>query len=399
MTVKTDQPLACVLGTMDLVRPLARAGVPCVAVAPHESPVHYSRSVVAEVEWVDPWTGADTLVERLLRFAATCREPPVLFYEGDGDLLFLARQHERLAQGLRFVLAEPSLAEDLVDKARFAALADRLSLPVPASRVLAPLPAQAPDLDLAFPVIAKPLTRRDFTRWADRSAWAKARRVDSPEELRRLWPTFREIGLDLLVQELVPGPETLIESHHAYVDAGGHVVAEFTGRKIRTRPPEYGFSTAVEVTDDPELAAIGRDVLGRLGLKGVAKLDFKRAPDGGLRLLEVNARFNLWHHPGALAGVNLPALAYADLTGRPRPAVGAVRPGVRWVHHLQDGLAAREEGVPLRRWLPWALASEAKSTFARDDPMPFVRGVVWNGVRRRAQALARRVREPSSSDA
>ena len=396
MTVTTDQPLACVIGSMDLIRPLALAGVTCAAVAEPESPVRYSRSVVSVIDWADPWTHGGLLVERLLRFAATCAEPPVLFYEGDGELLFVSRERQRLADGLRFLLPEPSLLEGLVDKARFAALAERLSLPVPASRVLSPLPEAAPELDLSFPVIAKPLTRRDFSRWADQTAWAKARRLDSPHELREAWPAFRDIGLDLIVQELVPGPETLIESHHAYVDATGHVVAEFTGRKIRTRPPEYGFSTSVEVTDEPEVAAVGRDVLARLGLTGVAKLDFKRAPDGRLRLLEVNARFNLWHHAGALAGVNLPALAYADLTGRPRPAVGAARPGVRWVHHVKDAPAAREGGVPLWRWVPWALATEAKSTFARDDPMPFVRGVAWNGVRRRAQRLARRLRGRSS---
>src|SRR5215470_19812901 len=40
-------------------------------------------------------------------------------------------------------------------------------------------------------------------------------------------------------------------------------------------------------------------------LTGVAKPDFKRAPDGRLLLLEINPRFNLWHHLGAVAGVNL----------------------------------------------------------------------------------------------
>ena len=43
----------------------------------------------------------------------------------------------------------------------------------------------------------------------------------------------------------------------------------------------------------------------RLGLKGLVKLDFKRADDETLHLLEVNPRFSLWHHLGAVAGVNL----------------------------------------------------------------------------------------------
>jgi D-aspartate ligase len=49
-------------------------------------------------------------------------------------------------------------------------------------------------------------------------------------------------------------------------------------------------------------------VLARLGVRGVAKLDIKRDDRGRLHLLEINPRSNLWHDPGAVAGVNLPAM-------------------------------------------------------------------------------------------
>jgi len=51
--------------------------------------------------------------------------------------------------------------------------------------------------------------------------------------------------LDLLVQEAVPGPESLVESYHVYVDEQGGIAGEFTGRKLRTYPRSCGFSTAV----------------------------------------------------------------------------------------------------------------------------------------------------------
>ena len=110
-----------------------------------------------------------------------------------------------------------------------------------------------------------------------------------------------------------------------------------------------------------------------LALSGVAKLDFKRDPRGNLRLLEINPRFNLWHHAGAVAGVNIPALVYADLVGMPRPLVTHAKAGVRWCRMWKDFPAARASGVPLTAWLPWALGSEAKSTLSWDDPMPFLR--------------------------
>ena len=377
------QPLACVLGSMDLVRPLGLAGIRCAAVAPPHAPARYSRFTDAVVEWVDPWTHAEELVERLLEFGSAQPERPVLFYEEDRDLLLVSRQRERLRGAFRFVVARAELVEDLVDKARFRALAERLDLPVPRALELQPARATPGEVDLRFPLIVKPLTRRGFERWQPLARAGKAMHVETPDALVALWPRLAEADVPVLAQEAVPGPETRVESYHAYVDESGETVAEFTGRKLRTRPREYGFSTALAITSAPEVLELGRALVTRLELTGVAKLDFKRAPDGRLHLLEVNPRFNLWHHPAALAGVNLPALVYDDLTGRPRRTTNSARAGVQWCYHLHDALAARENGVPLRRWLPWALRADAKSDLAWDDPLPFIRGVVWPQLRRR----------------
>jgi D-aspartate ligase len=360
---------------MDLVRPLGLAGIGCAPVARPGQITRYSRFARAVVEWADPSTNPQVLLERLMRFGASEPEQPALFYEGDWDLLLVSRSRERLGAAFRFVVADAQLVEDLVDKDRFRRLADRVGLPVPESRRVSPGQADPGDLGLSFPVIVKPVTRQ-MARWQPIAGRAKALRADTPRALSALLPRFAPGNFKLVVQELVPGPETHLESYHAYVDERGEVVGEFTGRKIRTYPAAYGFSTAVETTHAPDVGRLGREVVGRLGLRGVAKLDFKRDPARGLRLLEVNPRFNLWHHPGALAGVNLPALVYRDLMGLPRGPARRARPGTRWVHHHHDARAAWQAGIGLRRWLRWALSAEAKSAIAMDDPMPMMRGAL-----------------------
>ncbi len=381
-------PAACVMGNTDLVRTLAPFGVPCVAVAAAGAPVRYSRFTKAVVDWPSDGRDPEHFVERLVRFGQRQPEPPVLFYETDEYLLFVSRYRERLGSAFRFVIDDAARVEDMVDKARFHDLAARLGLPVPTTRVLSPSAGSAvPTTDLVFPLIVKPLTRADG-RWAEVERLGKVVRVDTPAQLRAMWPRLAAVGQDFLVQEVIPGPETKVESYHVYVDDRGQVAGEFTGRKIRTRPVEYGHSTALEITDTEDVATLGRALVERLGLRGVAKLDFKRAPDGRLRLLEVNPRFNIWHYPGALAGVNLPGLVWADLTGRPRPRVTRARPGVCWCHPW-DVAAARDWGVPLTRWLPWALRCEAKSVFNWDDPMPLIRHGAWR-IGRRVSPRARR---------
>ena len=383
-------PLACVVGDMDLVRPLGLAGIRCAVVADAGDPTRFSRHTAAAIDWIESWTAPEQLVDRLVAFGSRQRDAPILFYEWDSELLMVSRYRDRLARAFRFVVADAELVEDLVDKARFEALARRLPLPVPRGCRVDPAHGPPPVLDLRFPLVVKPVTRDRLDLWVPLSEWGKALRVESADELRRLWPRLASTGLEVVVQEEIEGPETEVESYHVYVDAEGAIAGEFTGRKIRTRPPAYGFTTALEITDAGDVYELGRELTRRLGLAGVAKFDFKRDARGELHLLEVNPRFNLWHHPGAKAGVNLPALVYADLTGRPRPPQRKARAGVRWCYHLHDARRAREGGMSPVAWLRWARSCEAVSALAVDDPMPFVRGFAWPQTRSRVGARVNR---------
>lgn len=361
---------------MDLVRPLGLAGIRCAVVASEGSWLAHSRYTERILPFNTERGSEEELVEALERFGREQEQQPVLYFEEDAHLLMVSRHRDRLAAAFRFALPDAGFIEQLVDKGRFQVLAEELSLPVPRARRLHPTPdSGAPDLDLRYPLVIKPLTRRESWGAIER-AGGKAIRVDRPADLHALWPSLWPGGIDLLAQELIPGPETRIESYHVYVDGQGQVAGEFTGRKIRTYPADYGYSTALTVTDSrggaADVAALGRELSARIGLRGVAKFDFKRAPDGSLHLLEINPRFNLWHHLGAVAGVNLPALVYADLTGRARPRPAVARPGPCWCRIDKDRLAAREAGISTLSWLGWVARCEAKP-IAWDDPMPFLK--------------------------
>jgi predicted ATP-grasp superfamily ATP-dependent carboligase len=382
-----SDPLACVIGDMDLVRPLGKSGVRCAVVCDRRSPSRFSRFAAAWIEALDPSSQAEALVERLVDFGMAQDRPRILFYQSDGDLLLVSRYREQLGRAFRFVVPERSLVENLVDKARFRVLAETLDLPVPRSCRLDPASDAMPsEKGLEFPLIVKPLPTRTES-WS-RIEPGKALKVDGPEALATLWPRLAEAEIEVLAQELVPGPETRIESYHVYVDAQGAIQGEFTGAKIRTKPVEYGHTTALEITESPNDA--GRQLVERLRLRGVAKFDFKRTHAGDLRLLEINPRFSLWAHPGALAGTNIPALVYADLIGKARASEACA--GVTWCTPLQDLLAAQEWGVPLRRWAPWALRCDGKKNLAWDDPGPFAATVLSRRpalpIRRRSPTVA-----------
>ncbi len=361
--------MACVVGEIDILRALAVAGIPCAAVAHRGDSTRFSRATRARVDLPTPWT-LDQLVETLMAWGSAQPQRPVLFYDGDWHLVALSQHRELLSRAFRFVIPDHELVMDLVDKERFLALTARCELPVPRAAALAP--GEALGTEMNFPAVVKPLTREHDT-WKPLSL-QKAIQVDTPSQLQRLLDRIEPSGISVIVQEMVPGPETLIESYHAYIDAAGRTVGAFTGAKIRTFPLEHGYSTSLVTTAADDVDRLGRDILERIGFRnGVAKLDFKRHPaDGSLALLEINPRFNLWHYLGAKAGVNLAAAVYADLTGAARAPLGTARAGVRWCNLPSDLRAARAAGLPLRRWAPWALRCEAKHAIAWDDPLPFL---------------------------
>jgi predicted ATP-grasp superfamily ATP-dependent carboligase len=371
------------MGNTNLVRALGLAGISSTPVARADSPTAYSRFVDERVDWADNWGDGPGMLRNLLAFAERQPAPPVLFYQHDGDLVFVSRHRDELRPAFRFVIASRDRVDQLVDKTQFAVLATTRGLPVPPSVVVVPgFEREVPELPLEFPVILKPLTRRDLL-WRPLAGKAKALRVDSQRRLAELWPRLVEADIELVAQELIAGGEERIESYHVYVDERGEVAGEFTGRKIRTLPATYGETTALEITDEGDVREIGRHCVSELGLRGVAKLDFKRDPSGRLFLLEVNARFNLWHLPGAVAGVNLPALVYADLADLPRPPAGPARAGVTWSVPWFDLAAARRARTSLPRWLAWQARCDTRHVMALDDPMPFVRGMLMRRARNR----------------
>ena len=368
-----DQPApACVIGDADLARSLVLAGHRPALLAAPGTAARYSRYVTERIPFHSARSNGDELLRELISWSVTQPEPPVLYYDTDDLLLLISRNRELLSRHFRFLLPSEDVVEKLVDKLRFQKFAEEKGLDVPQAITVRPETATAePPGNIVFPAILKPLTH-SHPEWHKVAGTAKAIRLHDSRELLNYWKLFTEAKLPFVVQQLIEGDETRIESYHVYCDANAKVVAEFTGRKIRTNPSEYGDSTALETTDAPDVIAAGRAALRKIRIPGVAKFDFKRDSSGNLWLLEVNPRFTLWHHLGAVAGLNIPALVHADLSNRERPPIEKARAGVRWCKVWSDLPVAQNAGISKRDWLKWVMQCESKSAFALDDPFPII---------------------------
>ena len=370
------------LGGLNVVRALGLAGIPVViATQDRRAPSTASRFCKGVLD-LPPLAERDAVVDALIRAGRAYGTRLPLFYDNDDRLTLVQDCRAALAPHFALLLNEPALADALLEKSRFQALAERAGLPVP-RRI------EWPDIATERgPVLVKPRTR---TAWDNSSirlqlfGGAGKARVFADGREARDNALVAQLAEQLQFQEYIPGGDDAIWSFHGFAAPGGEVLASFVGRKIRTYPALTGDSSYLRLARDESLAALGRDIAARLGLAGIFKMDFKRRPDGSYALFEINTRFNLWHYLGAVNGVNLPKVAYQYLTGQ-RIEKSSFRVRYRWLCLREDWRARRQVGFV--RWLiSLAYLPKVYDIFAWRDPLPCVR--YWTA--RIRSALARRM--------
>jgi predicted ATP-grasp superfamily ATP-dependent carboligase len=131
------------------------------------------------------------------------------------------------------------------------------------------------------------------------------------------------------------------------------------------------------------LTAQTLQLLRFLRYQGLASLEFKyRAQDGRYYFIEMNPRLPWYNSLFIEAQVNLPYLAYLDLTGNQRSeAIGArQRDGVYWVSFKANLgwllLAPGRARVRLFEWLVSLVRARSYAWFDWRDPQPFLRATL-----------------------
>jgi predicted ATP-grasp superfamily ATP-dependent carboligase len=374
------RPPVVLLGGLNVLRALGLARIPAIVASPDpDATVLASRYCAAHLA-LPPLERREAVLDTLLgageRLARALGRPVPLFYCNDDALDLVQSAREPLARLYRLLLNDPLAADAMIDKERFFPFASRRGLPVPRQLEWASLER----FDGA--VIVKPKTR---IAWDESPIYrrlfggAGKARVFASGAAVRADAGVAQLAGELAFQEYLEGDDRDLWSFHGFAAEDGEVLAWFIGRKIRTWPALTGYSSYVELARDDKLAALGCQVAARVPLKGPFKLDFKRdRRSGRFALLEVNARFNLWHYPAAKSGINLPQVAYDYLVHGEKPAAIALRRPCRWLAFKLDWRAFRE--LRARRQLGWAgwlwsLASAPKvyELFAWTDPLPFLR--------------------------
>lgn len=373
LKAKTGIPGVVILGgahgTLALARSLGARKVPVWLVSSDTPLPGWSRHVTGKFSWPGP--DAPDAVPYLLDLAATRGLGGALLVPGgDAEVRMASQAAERLGSAYGVMLPPWQRLKFLCEKPLLYRRAAELGIQVPHTYDFAS-PDEAAGADIRLPVVLKP-NMGGNTRFQR----AKVVRADTRDAFLSAYrDAAGQIGTEnVVVQQLIPGGGECQFSYAALWHEG-RPVAEFTARRTRQYPVDFGYtSTFVEVMENPEALEAARLLLGSTGHHGLVEIEFKRDPrDGVLRLLDVNPRPWSWLGLAAAAGVDLGGLMWDVANGRPT-APASARAGAAWMYLVRDMVAAARIGADARRrtgGYPRSLAAvRAWAAFAGDDPLP-----------------------------
>jgi predicted ATP-grasp superfamily ATP-dependent carboligase len=396
------RPPAVLLGgetiAVSAARSLAPTGVRVYALGDATDPVSRSRHCHEFVE-----VGAKKGVQE--RYMAWLRDHApagaVVIPCDDDGIELIARGRERLeGLGLRPIEGNDKALLGMLDKDRTYELCREIGVDCPRTETVSTREeAAAVAQRFAYPCALKPRESHVFAQYF--GILAKAVQVGSPEELVREFDRTADLGVSMLVTEIVPGPDDALCSYYSYLDEDGRPLYHFTKKKERQYPPRFGLGCYQITTWDPDVAAAGLKFFQGAGLRGIANVEFKRDErDGTLRLIECNARLTAANEQVRLAGLDIPLLAYSRVTGTPGPELRSYKVGVPLWHPIEDFRAMlqyRARGdLTVGGWLRSLRRRQRFPLFRLDDPLPTVHSLSVKGGR-----LARKLRRqaPAASSA
>lgn len=375
--INRSLPPAILLGgganALSVARNLRRQGIEVIIVGDHHHCARFSRFC----RWVAlPGSGdiGKRWFEWLTNEEGRQHRGAALIACGDDALEFVVHYRSALADYFLITEANDDVLAAMLDKARTHELAKRAGIPAPEVWIV----STRDDLrrvmeQVTYPCGLKPRVSHVFKNFTDKKLLV----ANDAYELMSAFEKVEPFKVEMMVTELIPGGDRGYCSYYSYLDERGEPLFHFTKRKLRQYPNGFGSGT-FHVTDwNPEVAELGLRFFQRIGLRGLACVEFKRDPrDGALKLIECNHRFTEPNELLTRAGIDLATLTYNRLTKRPLPPLASYRKGICLVKPWEDILAFRQlHKKGELSWSEWVISRAAPTSFLYFkwwDPVPWV---------------------------
>jgi predicted ATP-grasp superfamily ATP-dependent carboligase len=357
---------------LQLIRNIGRHGVDIYCVTENRNAAIYSKYcrksyVLAKVE--HDRNELDLFLTHVRR-QLSCS--PVIFPTADSTVLNLAHLKSRRKDCI-IPLANEKVLKTLIMKREFYRTLAEMGIPHP--RTANARAANPGDIEaIPFPVFVKPSFSQSFAEGFGKKGFV----ANTQSELVRYLRTSEKEGIDVLIQEIIPGPPTNHYFVEGYLDENCRPLATFARRRLRMWPLPFGnssLSVSVSISQVHDMKESIFGLLTRIGYHGIFSAEFKVDPrDGHAKLLEVNARGWWYNSLSAKCGVNIILTAYLDAIGEKTATVETYRTGCYAINFMDDvrssALMFTRRRLSLRDWIHPMTRDVDWAMFSKDDPRP-----------------------------
>ena len=363
---------------LGVVRALGENGVPVIVLHYNEKDMgHVSKYVTHQVPSPHPERDEAGFIKLLIECSQRFGKG-ILFPVSDETVVAVAQHKAELDAYFTVACSDWTVAQKFIEKKYTYALADAHGIPAPKTlipRSVAEVEKYAQSVD--FPCLVKPSQSHLFYAHFQRKMFP----VDSAAELVAVYQQAAEAGLEVMLQEIIPGDDANVVNYNAYFWEGQPLL-EFTAQHIRNAPPWWGSPRVVLSKDIPEVLDPGQRILRAMNYTGYACTEFKKdSRDGVYKLMEVNERHNLSTLLAVRCGINFPWLQYQHLLTGAAPKARKFTTGVYWIDITRDvGYSVKyftQEKYPLKQYVAPYFGPHVFAIFDWRDIKPFIKRCVF----------------------
>lgn len=371
--------IGCHTNGLGVIRSLALENFHIIAM--HYDPTefaHTSRHVHEKVRIPHPYAEEKRFIEFLIANSDKWKNA-LLIETNDEALIAVSKNKDNLEKHYKIATPEWHVLRKFIEKPETYKLAEECGVPYPKTVLPKTFDVLKKMKDeISYPCILKPVLSHEFmSRFKSKNFQAS-----NPDELLTKFEACRKSGLEVMVQEIIPGPDSNIFQCLMYIGSNGNSNAVFLDRKIRQNPPKFGVAR-VAISEDaiPQISKFTERMLKEGGFSGVAHSEFKEDPrDNEFKLMEINGRTSRSNWLATYCGVNLPWITYMDLVEKEHIEMTGYKKGVYWIELYQDIansiLNRNREELEFKDYIrPYLSPDKTFADLSKEDLMPFLKRI------------------------
>ncbi|ACB86428.1 ATP-grasp domain-containing protein [Natranaerobius thermophilus] len=361
---------------LSAIRSLGKEGIPVIAMDYDPLSYGFGSKYVSEQVLIPDINkeGENKVVEFLKNFGKKFSEKPVLLPAADPYAIMISNSVDELEDYYLFPPLPKGLVSDLVNKHKLYKLAQKHGMPIPKTFFVQGIE----DLEnikneMVYPCIVKPELSHEFVKKFRKKVFE----VSNYRQLYEAVSSATDADLDVMIQEIIPGPDDHVYTYDAYFNRNAEPVKVFTNRKQRQFPIHFGASVFTESVFEPRIIQLGEDFLKKIGYHGIVEIELKKDPrNGKFYMIEINPRVTNFNNVILTSGINLPAAQYYDMIGESLSQQINREEGLKFVYFYEDVKAAfnymSSGELSFFRWIKSYIGPLSYAIFDLQDLKPLI---------------------------